>query len=81
MGLHVLRHLTSVKNVKLKALCMPGAAAQVCLNITVYHLYKRILHFHNTGVLKRSPGYRPEIISVFRSNKKKFSISFCKYKV
>ena len=33
MGLHVLRHLTSVKNVKLKTLYMPGSAAQVCLNV------------------------------------------------
>ena len=34
MGLHVLRYLTQVKNVELKTLCMPGSAAQVCLNVS-----------------------------------------------
>ena len=34
MRLHVLRHLTLVKNVKLKTLCMPGSTTQVCLNVS-----------------------------------------------
>ena len=35
MRLHVLRHLSkTLKNVELKTLCMPGPAAQVCLNVS-----------------------------------------------
>ena len=38
---------------------MPGSVAQVCLNITMYRLYKRIQHFRSTGVPKLSPEYGP----------------------
>ena len=39
MGLHVLRHLTQVKNVESKTLYMPVSAAHVCLNVSQCIVY------------------------------------------
>ena len=44
----------TLKNVKLKTYSMPLSATVVCLNISMYRLYKP---FHSTSIPKLTTGY------------------------
>ena len=48
----------ALKIVKLKTLCIPVSAIQVCLNVSQkYRLYKQIETLRSTSVPKLTPGY------------------------
>ena len=57
---------------------------QMCLHVLRHlisaSLYKRIKHFHSTGVSKPSPGYSPAVVRYFYAIFMQHIPCFCKHK-